>query len=914
MTCDNTTFKAGDEMGSLLEIRKNLSLLIKQHPYYKPGDVFEVRLWHDEKTIFNGYFDDLDRMAEAILSHDAEAEGTYYLLNPVKKDCLAVADNRLIKSKQGTATTKELVLKRRFIGFDIDPVRNPKKISATDEEKELALEKAKRVTEFLNSYGWGLPAIGDSGNGYHLDYFTDLDNNVITESAFKAMYAYIAHIFDDDHIEVQGFHDANRVWKAYGTMTRKGQNVGFRPHRRSKLLEVPQDRKIITLEQITVFADKWKDIERQKVQTTPNPKVKSNGKLDIAKWITDNKIHVKKQITATNRIIYVLNECPFNPEHKDSSIIQITGGEYTGALSFNCFHNSCQDKKWQDVRVKYEPDAYNKKEKRERKGDTDDRKSVLNGAFSYIDAITEMTPIYFDYAGNFWLWDKENEFYSMVDETTILLTILKQIADLAIIQTKFKTELITAAKLRGRDAQVKEVPANWIHVKNGVVDIKTGEFFSATPEYLFTKPIPHNFVDKTETPTIDKLFGEWVPEDKVQLLYEIVAYCLYNGYPIHRMFILVGRGRNGKGQFRDLIVRLIGAHNRAATTIGQLISSRFETARLYHKKLATVGETDYSMISNTAIIKMLSGGDPIPMEWKNKNPTEFVNYAKLLINTNSLPQTSDRTDAYFSRCLVIEFCNQFQKGKDIIDTIPDSEYDALLTKCIGILKKLLEKGEFSGEGDIKAREQEYERLSNPITQFINTYCDINPDYYEGTWRLLKRYELFCSEKGFRKPATKNKFNDMLRCNYEVEQKNQVDYLTKKNKNWVWVFGLRLKDLPNLPILPEVPLNSRDELLDENVGKTGKTGKSDSGSSHKILPNATILDTSKTGKKTTELGQSQLDNLHHAYNLILRDYGDAPLSPAGIDQEAEQVKVDLTISKEEALELIKRAIADRDRGA
>ncbi len=293
---------------------------------------------------------------------------------------------------------------------------------------------------------------------------------------------------------------------------------------------------------------------------------------------------------------------------------------------------------------------------------------TFTGAFGYIDKIIESTPFYYDRTGTFGQWNWEKEGYRIVDDTEILLTVLRGIADPAIIKTGFKNELLTAAKLRGRDAQVKEVPQHWIHVKNGVLDIKTGDFFKATPEYLYTDPIPHNYVPQTETPTIDKLFGEWVSKDKIPLLYEIVAYCIYNGYPIHRMFILVGRGRNGKGQYRDLIVRLIGEHNRTATTIDQLNNSRFETARLYHKKLATVGELNYAMINETAILKMLSGGDPIPAELKNKSPFEFVNYAKIIINTNSLPQTADRTDAYYARCIAIEFCNQFQNGTDIIDT------------------------------------------------------------------------------------------------------------------------------------------------------------------------------------------------------------------------------------------------------
>ena len=51
-------------------------------------------------------------------------------------------------------------------------------------------------------------------------------------------------------------------------------------------------------------------------------------------------------------------------EHKapDSSIFVLNNG----AIGFKCLHNSCQDKKWKDVRLIYEPDAYQLPDKLEK--------------------------------------------------------------------------------------------------------------------------------------------------------------------------------------------------------------------------------------------------------------------------------------------------------------------------------------------------------------------------------------------------------------------------------------------------------------------------------------------------------------------------------------------------------------------
>jgi phage/plasmid-associated DNA primase len=299
--------------------------------------------------------------------------------------------------------------------------------------------------------------------------------------------------------------------------------------------------------------------------------------------------------------------------------------------------------------------------------------------------------------------------------------------------------------------------------------------------------------------------------------------------------------------------------NRTASTLEQLINSRFETARLFNKKICTMGEINYTLLDRTAILKMLSGGDPIPGEMKNKAPFDFVNTAKLLINTNSLPQTSDKTDAFYSRCILVEFGQQFQLGKDIIETIPQEEYDNFLTKSLRVLRELLDRGEFTNEGDIRAKEVEYERLSNPLTQFISTNYEPDPNGTVAAWRIFEKYVAYCIEKGYRKPQNQRDFNNMLKINYEVEKKNKFDEEVKDWVNWVWVLGIKLKDLPHLPNLPDVPLRLHIELSNDISGKSGKSGKSNNEQPDEKLPFDTIIQASKTGKyPVTELTKQLIE--------------------------------------------------------
>ena len=94
-----------------------------------------------------------------------------------------------------------------------------------------------------------------------------------------------------------------------------------------------------------------------------------------------------------------------------------------------------------------------------------------------------------------------------------------------------------------------------------------------------------------------------------------------------------------------------------------------------------MGETNFNEMSRTSKLKKLTGGDLIGFEYKNKNPFEAKNYAKILIATNSLPTTSDKTLGFYRRWMIIDFPNQFSEKKDILKDIPEEEYESLALKC-----------------------------------------------------------------------------------------------------------------------------------------------------------------------------------------------------------------------------------------
>ncbi|MFW6172886.1 MAG: DNA primase family protein [Elusimicrobiota bacterium] len=430
------------------------------------------------------------------------------------------------------------------------------------------------------------------------------------------------------------------------------------------------------------------------------------------------------------------------------------GGARRGKESLPVLFKKQAIKKMEKEKSKYVEEKIEKeKDKNFSKESIKNLSQKIGGYFYKKDLakkIIELQPCFYDKAKNWWLWNWQKTKWERVDETDILNAVETQ-ATINTINSKEKNEMLEAIKQVSRlDPPVKIKPT-WIQFKNMIYDIETGEEFRAIPQWFVTNPIPWELHPERfmETPTMDKIFEEWVGKDYVQTLYEILAYCMLPDYPIHRIFCFIGRGLNGKGCFLRLMRRFIGGDNVASTELDTLLTSRFEITRLHKKLVCQMGETNFSEMNKTSMLKKLTGEDLIGFEYKNKDPFEDENYAKIIIATNNLPATSDKTIGFYRRWMLIDFPNQFSEKKDILKEIPDEEYKALALKCTFILKDILEKRKFTKEGSIAERMKRYEDKSNPLKKFFeeNVIENINGFITKADFR--RKLKEWCKENRFR---------------------------------------------------------------------------------------------------------------------------------------------------------------------
>jgi DNA-binding MarR family transcriptional regulator len=315
---------------------------------YEPGDVVELRVPKAGRDhTISGYFDDHEKLANAVLKADGKGPGVYLTLNPAKPALLARSCNRAKLRAEQTTTDADVLCRRRLL-VDVDATR-PAGVSSTDAEHEAALDLTRVIRDSLDGDGWPDPIVGDSGNGGHLIYRLDLPNDNASKTLLERCLKALAAQFDNDRVKIdQTVFNASRISKAYGTVARKGDHMPDRPHRLARLLDVPEERRAVPRELLEALASTVPDSSASR----PLTNAPRHEGFDIDRWISEHGLAVKAgPLPHEGGRKWVL-ECPFDPAHKaDAAIFEGADGK----PGFHCFHNGCAGKDWHALRELLEP-------------------------------------------------------------------------------------------------------------------------------------------------------------------------------------------------------------------------------------------------------------------------------------------------------------------------------------------------------------------------------------------------------------------------------------------------------------------------------------------------------------------------------------------------------------------------------
>lgn len=332
------------------EVRKALQVI-------KPtGQLFECRVIYNNKVTYSGYFNNADTLINAMNDLHDFADCNFYLtLNAINPACYDRSQKNRFERNPKATTSDNDVVSYNWMMVDLDPKR-PTGTSSDEVQIRKAKDKGNEVFKFFSDLGFENPVTGFSGNGVHLLYKVALKNTDENRALLKKCLETLNMLFSDDEIDVDMKNfNPSRMCKLYGTLAQKGSNSKERPHRMSYLTSVPVEILATDKRYLEKLCEIYPKEEKPQKYNNYHPR-----DFDLEEWLDKYGLRYRKT-GYSDGVKYILDCCPFDSNHrgKDACIFQ----SKSGAIGFHCFHNSCADKTWRDVRMLYEPDAYEKRQK-----------------------------------------------------------------------------------------------------------------------------------------------------------------------------------------------------------------------------------------------------------------------------------------------------------------------------------------------------------------------------------------------------------------------------------------------------------------------------------------------------------------------------------------------------------------------
>jgi putative DNA primase/helicase len=307
-----------------------------------------------------------------------------------------------------------------------------------------------------------------------------------------------------------------------------------------------------------------------------------------------------------------------------------------------------------------------------------------------------------------------------------------------------------------------------LSVKNGVIDLKTGELNPHSPSDFITKQSPVVFDSEAKCPLWESFIGSAFNHDTEMIAYlkRIFGYTLTGSNELHDCFIHTGIGLNGKSTALSTIQKLLGTYAVSAhsSTISQRQSGSMtnDIARLAGARFVNIGELPENARLCEQDLKGWVGGDKITARLLHKEFFEFTPVFKLHITSNFRPTLTDSGNGMFRRLKLISWKVSVAPEKIDVD-LPNkltSELSGILNWCLEGLKDYLANG-INTPLSVTEDVNSYRYEQDAIAQFLSENTVIQEGYNTKSKDLYAAYTQWTLATG-RHALNTTRFGNALR--------------------------------------------------------------------------------------------------------------------------------------------------------
>ena len=303
-------------------------------------------------------------------------------------------------------------------------------------------------------------------------------------------------------------------------------------------------------------------------------------------------------------------------------------------------------------------------------------------------------------------------------------------------------------------------PTSVLNVTNGLLDItdpKNPKLLNHSPEHLSLVQLPIDYDPAAECPELKSFVMESAPDDCENLVFEILGVLIVPGLGKRWAILLVGEGGTGKSTFLIFVKRFLGPRLVSALPLQHLEANRFATSRLVGKLANIYADLPDTHLETTSVFRTITGGDPIPAEFKHRDGFDFEPSCRLLFSANHYPRSADASSAFFERWIVLPFDRKF---RDTPEEITQEELVAAMTtaeELSGALNMALQgRATFMARGQhyevpasVRKSLDEFRATTDPLAVWLTRNLVVDADAFIIRADLLQAYNDAAKPEGYR---------------------------------------------------------------------------------------------------------------------------------------------------------------------
>lgn len=343
------------------------------------------------------------------------------------------------------------------------------------------------------------------------------------------------------------------------------------------------------------------------------------------------------------------------------------------------------------------------------------------------------------------------------------------------------------------DARDFDADPDLLSVANGTIDLRTGELRPHRKGDLITRRLSVAYHPDAKAERWEQFLTEIFPDHPELPAYmrRLVGYGITGRTSEQCFAFFHGQGSNGKSAFLDAIGHVFREITQATefTTFQQRVNvgqASPELAELRGARIVTSSETErYGRLAE-ALVKQLTGSDPVTCRRLHSNPFTYIPSFLLMVAGNYRPAILSQDEGTWRRVKLIPFTATF-KGAKKDTSLPAKlreEAAGILTWAVRGAREWYADG-LGEPSSVQSATADYRESEDRLLEFLVARCVQEPGARVAPMAIRRVYKEWADDAGLSKKEVLS--------GWALSVELEARHFTKDKRGGKWGFnGLRLK--------------------------------------------------------------------------------------------------------------------------